>query len=167
MALQHTHDTTPFASKTVNLIVLCDGLSGPANIGGLFRLCDAFNVNEIIFCDSNFDTSSRRLQRTARNTVDNVPYRHSNAIVSEIEQLKQQGYQVLCLELAKNSVPLSSIELSKTEKSVLVLGNEQSGISEAVLQKADKILHIEMYGQNSSMNVVQAAAIALYSLTKY
>ena len=48
----------------------------------------------------------------------------------------------------------------------MIVGDENFGISEAVLKVSDTIIHINMFGQNSSMNVVQATTIALYEITK-
>jgi tRNA G18 (ribose-2'-O)-methylase SpoU len=48
----------------------------------------------------------------------------------------------------------------------LIIGNENFGLSKTVLDQCHDVLHIEMYGQNSSMNVVQATSIALYELCK-
>ena len=48
----------------------------------------------------------------------------------------------------------------------MVVGAERYGISENILNILDDCYHIEMYGQNSSMNVAQATSIALYELTK-
>jgi tRNA G18 (ribose-2'-O)-methylase SpoU len=46
-----------------------------------------------------------------------------------------------------------------------VIGEENFGISEAVLQQMDAVVHIPMFGQNSSMNLVQATSVALYEIT--
>ena len=48
----------------------------------------------------------------------------------------------------------------------MLIGNEIDGISETFLKKSHQVIHIEMFGKNSSMNVVQATGIALYELTK-
>jgi tRNA G18 (ribose-2'-O)-methylase SpoU len=47
----------------------------------------------------------------------------------------------------------------------LLIGSEIAGVSESLLATANQITHINMYGSNSSMNVVQAASIALYEIT--
>ena len=49
---------------------------------------------------------------------------------------------------------------------VLVIGDENFGISESILKQSDAVIHIDMFGHNSSMNVVQATNIALYEITK-
>ena len=48
----------------------------------------------------------------------------------------------------------------------LIVGDENFGVSEAALEGSDTIIHIEMFGKNSSMNMVQATNIALYQTTK-
>ena len=49
---------------------------------------------------------------------------------------------------------------------MLVIGDENFGVSDNILSISDAIIHIDMFGQNSSMNVVQATSIALYQITK-
>ena len=56
--------------------------------------------------------------------------------------------------------------MAKKAPIVLIIGNENHGVSDDLLRQSDIVLHIEMYGNNSSMNVTHAAAIALYELTK-
>ena len=47
-----------------------------------------------------------------------------------------------------------------------MIGDENHGVSASILGECDAVVHIEMYGQNSSMNVVQATSIALYEFTR-
>ena len=54
----------------------------------------------------------------------------------------------------------------KNSKIAFIIGDENHGVSDAILKQCNVIVHIEMYGQNSSMNVVQATSIALYEFTK-
>lgn len=165
MTLQHSHKSTDFVKKMIPIVVVCDGLESPANIGALFRLCDAMGVQEIIFCNSSFDIHSNRLKRTSRNTHTIVQYSLGADILSELKSLQKQKYQLIALEITKNSIPIQSLSV-ESNKIALIIGNEKNGVSEAVLQLTKTHTHIEMYGANSSMNVIQATAIALHSLTK-
>jgi tRNA G18 (ribose-2'-O)-methylase SpoU len=162
MAFQHSHTTTPFLKNKFPLIVLCDGLSSPANIGSLFRICDAFGVEQILFYNGNIDFNSSRLKRTARDTHKSVNYAICSDINTTLKGLKSKGYDIIALEISAISIPLEKITLDK-KGVVLIIGNEQSGISEETLALTSKHMHIEMYGENSSMNVVQATGIALYT----
>lgn len=165
MAAQHSHVSTPFTVKKFPVIVVTDGLKSPANIGSLFRICDAFGVSGIVFGNKQPDLTSPRLKRTARNTHKNVPHRVSENIIGEIQEMKRSGYTILVLELTDKSIPIEKLTIA-SEAIALVIGGESHGISEEMLREASETVHIEMFGNNSSMNVVQATAIALYSLTK-
>ena len=164
MDLQHTHNTTPFSNTSFPIIVVCDGLQSPANVGGLFRICEAFGVKEVIFSDSNIDFNSTRLKRTSRETHKTVDFSVSEDIHLTLEGFRNNDYDIIALEISEISLPSEKIEIEK-KGVVLIIGNEQSGISEDILAFTSKHMHIEMYGANSSMNVVQASAIALYTLT--
>lgn len=163
MAFQHSHTTTPFSKNNFPLIVLCDGLSSPANVGGLFRVCEAFGVEQILFCNGNIDISSSRLKKTARETYKYVDYTICDDINVTLKGLIKKGYDIIALEVSEISIPSERITLDK-KAVVLIIGNEQFGISEEILALTSKHMHIEMYGKNSSMNVVQATGIALHTL---
>ena len=164
--LQHNHDSTPFSERKNTIVVLCDGLQSPANIGAIFRLCDAFGVAEVIF-NNSIDLSSNRLRRTARNTENTVKHSIVEDLETTLLEFQQKKYTTLALEISENSVPLATISKLKIENLILIIGNERRGISENILEKANHSIHIEMFGTNSSMNVAQATAIALYELTKH
>ncbi|RMA64228.1 TrmH family RNA methyltransferase [Ulvibacter antarcticus] len=165
MSIQLSHKQTTFQKKKSEIIVVCDGLESPSNVGALFRICDAMGVKEIIFCNTAVNFNSRRLHKTSRNTHQNFLYSKSDSIGATIESLQQREYYLIGLEITANSKPLRTYHLGH-DKVALFIGNEGDGISEAVLQQLSQNIHIEMFGENSSMNVIQATAIALFALTK-
>ncbi|GER59389.1 TrmH family RNA methyltransferase [Patiriisocius marinus] len=166
MALQLSHNSTTLGLQKKSLIIICDGVDSPANVGGLFRLSDALGIQEIYFCKNRPDIKSVRLKRTARNTQTHIPYSYYENTVNAISFCLKNEYTVVALELSSKSQPLNTFKNDNNQKIALVLGNEKMGVSEEILQMIETHLHINMYGKNSSMNVVQAAAIACYSLTK-
>lgn len=146
---------------------MLDSITSPANVGSLFRLADAFNIEKIIFCGTSFaDLNSNRMKRTARATIQNVTFEQRENVVSTSRELSSLGYTVVALEISEASLAIDSIKYDQFEKIALVLGNENSGVDEEVLKTADKKVHITMFGKNSSMNVAQAAGIALFEITK-
>jgi len=160
--LQHNNTNNSINKFPIKL--LCDGVKSPSNIGALFRICDALGVSEIIFCKTDINIKSSRLQKTARSTQKKVLYTISTDIVSEINNFKKEGFQIIALEITDKSISVENISVSKEQKTVLIIGNEQNGISEEVLNLADQVISIPMFGENSSMNVVQATSIALYTI---
>lgn len=165
--IQLDHQSIPFEEKRFPVVLVLDSVTSPANVGSLFRLADAFNIEKIVFCGSTFsDINSNRMKRTARATIKNVIFEEQENVVEACKELSEDGYSLLALEISRGSLPIDSVDFGKFEKIALVLGNENSGIAEEVLTTADEKLHITMFGKNSSMNVAQAAGIALYEITK-
>lgn len=140
-------------------------MTGPANIGALFRLAEAMGVSQVLF-DSTINPESRRMQKTARSTFENVEYRDGVNLKQAVLEHKEAGFSIIGLELTTDSRPLQSIDKKKKERWFLLIGNEQNGIEESLLEKVEHRMHIPMFGSNSSMNVIQATAMALYELRR-
>lgn len=161
---QLSHQETKNTLKTFPIVLMCDGVQSPSNIGALFRICEALGISEIVFCNTELNLSSSRLQKTARSTQKKVSYSVSNNGLEVISKLKKENYKIIALEITNSSVSLKDVEEKQHQKIALVVGNERLGISETILEACDKNVKIEMFGKNSSMNVVQATSIALYTL---
>lgn len=163
--MQTTHDQYTPARQHKKLVLLCDHILSPANQGALFRLADAFGVSELIFIGAQPDMRSNRLKKTARNCQAHIKYTSHPDGTAIVEKYKNVGYQCIALEITKSSIPIASAVIT-SHKIVLLIGNEQEGISDYLLTLADQVAHIPMYGRNSSMNVVQATAIGLYRINQ-
>lgn len=161
--MQLTHDTTKFQTKQFNIILVCDSITNAANVGSLFRIADAFGIQELIFCGKHFSLG-RRFKKTSRATENVVQFRIETNIISVLKSLKEKDYTILGLEITSKSIPISNFKIGKTPIA-LVLGNEIDGISDSVLELLEETFHITMYGQNSSMNVSQATGIVLFHIT--
>jgi len=164
--VQHTHQSTRFVEKKHSITLVCDGITSPANMGSIFRLCDAFGVEKVIFCNSKVNLDSPRLKKTARNTLYNTSFLQEENINQVLSQIKIEGKHLIGIEIASTSTAIHKIKLPFNKSIALVIGNERTGISDDALQKLDQIVHIDMFGKNSSMNVSHAAAIALFEFTK-
>lgn len=163
---QLNHEHTNFEERKFPVILLLDNITGEANIGSIFRLADAFNIEKIIFTGTPPNLKSNRLKKTSRSTHQRLKFEIQEESLKTAKDLKELGFLLYALEITSNSIPLHQFEYQKHKSICLVLGNEISGINEPLLEKCHKSLHINMYGRNSSMNVAQAAGIALYEITK-
>jgi len=162
---QLSHIEHKFSKKKFSITVICDHLNSPANQGALFRICEAFGVQEIIYFGNTIDITSSRLKRTARSTENTIPYRCVNDISEIISSLKENKSTLLGLEITKYSRSIKEVVIIEDRPITLVIGSEKHGISKTLLEQLDQVLHIPMYGSNSSMNVIQATAIALFQIT--
>ena len=166
MTTQLRHATTTFTKKKFPITLICDRVNSPANIGSIFRIADSFGVEQIFFCGKDIAVTSNRMQRTARSTNKMIPYQQKEEIIQVIDELTPKGYIIIGLEITEDSLPITTSIFSKHDKIALIIGEESLGISEQVLAKVSKTIHIQMYGTNSSMNVATATGIALYEITK-
>ena len=163
--MQLNHYNTNFKNKTFPIILVCDNVTNAPNIGSLFRIADAFGVEKLILCGKNIQLG-RKVAKTSRATEKVVTYEINCDVSEVIEDLKSKNYQIISLEITESSKPIHKVQFSKDKPIALIIGDENFGVSEDILKTSNNIIHIDMFGQNSSMNVVQATNIALYEITK-
>ncbi|WP_339625517.1 TrmH family RNA methyltransferase [uncultured Winogradskyella sp.] len=163
--MQLTHYTTNFKKQNHPITLVCDNISNAPNIGSLFRIADAFGITELVFCGENISLG-RRITKTSRSTEKYVKHYVESNIETLIKNLKAKKEYLIALEITENSIELSNFKLKTNQPIILILGDENFGISPTILELCDATVHINMYGNNSSMNVAQATSIALYELTK-
>ena len=163
--MQLTHYTSNFNKNTFPITVLCENVSNAPNIGSLFRICDAFGIEKIVFSGQSLPIPSRKMQKTSRATEKYVPFEIIDNILEYIESNKTT-HEIIAVEITKKSKSLHQHKFNISKPIILVIGDENFGISEAVLNQSNEVVHINMFGENSSMNVVQATNIVLYEITK-
>lgn len=163
--MQLTHYNSNFKKQNFPIILICENVSNAPNIGSLFRIADAFGLEKIVFCGAHIPLG-RKMTKTSRATEKVVNHEVKADASEVISDYKKQGYQIVALEITNESQPIHAYSFSKEKPIALIIGDENFGVSEAVLNESDTIIHIDMFGQNSSMNVVQATNIALYEMTK-
>ncbi|GAA4302152.1 TrmH family RNA methyltransferase [Aestuariibaculum suncheonense] len=162
--MQLTHYTSNFSKRKFPITVVGDHVTNAPNIGSLFRMCDAFGVEKLILCGDGI-TLGRKTAKTSRATEKVVPYEICESAISVIKSLKKDHY-IIALEITNSSQPIHNFQFPKDQPIALVVGDENFGVSDAILEIADAVIHIDMFGHNSSMNVVQATNIAIYEITK-
>lgn len=162
--MQLSHGQSKFKKQQFPIILVCDNVTNAPNIGSLFRIADTFGVEELIFCGEHIPVG-RRMTKTSRSTEKYIKYRVESDVLSVVVEFKNLNYLLVSLEISEQSLPLHQFNFKLDKPIVLIIGDENFGISEAILKASNAILHINMYGENSSMNVVQATGIALYEIT--
>lgn len=158
--MQSDHSEFICEKHALDIVVLCDGLSSPANIGGVLRLADAYGVSKVVFLGGEKNITSRA-KSVARGTQNYV----NHEFKSKLGDLDLEDREWICIELAKNSIPLSDLKLSSS-KVGMIIGNENTGVSEVWLEKFPSF-YIKMFGNNSSMNVTNALSAGLYQITNH
>ena len=154
-------------SKSIkDIIVVSENIRTPENIGMLFRISEAFGVKKVCLVGDSPNLENKKVLRTARSTERELEIQLFDNSIQLIKVLKEENYQLVGLELTDLSVNLFSCNFLDQDKIALFIGAERFGLSKETLQELDKSIHIDLFGKNSSINVVNALAIALYELTK-
>ncbi|GAA4281801.1 TrmH family RNA methyltransferase [Gaetbulibacter aestuarii] len=161
---QLTHYNSKFKERRFPIVLVCDNVNNAPNIGSLFRTADAFGIEKLILCGEHIHLG-RKIKKTSRATEKTVSFEMEKDINSVLLQLKNENYKLVSLEITENSSPIRKYKFAGEKPIALIVGAENEGISEEVLKLSDTVLHIDMFGLNSSMNVVQASTIALYEIT--
>ncbi|HJS00624.1 MAG TPA: TrmH family RNA methyltransferase [Flavobacterium sp.] len=163
--MQLKHDENQFTQTQFPITLICDNIYFQQNIGSIFRIGEAFGIEKIIFLGKDIPLNPRKINKTSRSTHLHIPHTEIEDSEELISYLQQNNYEIISLEIASNSKSLKEVQLPSDKKIALILGSEINGISESLLAISNQIVHINMFGKNSSMNVVQAASIALYEIT--
>ena len=163
--MQLTHENTQFEKRCFPITLVCDHIYFQQNLGSLFRIGEAFGIEKIIFIGKDIPLTPRKINKTSRSTHLQIPHSIVEETTEAITLLQKEEYHIIALEITSTSSPIQQLSVPKNKKIALLIGNEIEGISASLLAIANQITHIAMYGNNSSMNVVQATSIALYEIS--
>lgn len=134
----------------------------PGNLGTILRTADASGVAGVILIDQCCDPYSVECVRATMGSVFSVPF---FAVSFDDFSHWRQRYQLRVTAASINGV-LAHDEVTYGNKSVLMMGNEQSGLPETVEAVCDELIRIPMTGSADSLNLAQATAIASYQIWK-
>ena len=141
-----------------NNVLYLDGVSDPGNLGTLLRTALAFSFKDVILSKGSVSLYNEKTISSSQGAIFRLN------IISGDEQnlinLKEKGYKILATEI-KGSVELKNIK--KSDKQVLILGNEAHGVNEKILNLADERISIDI-NEIESLNVAICGAIMMHYL---
>ena len=151
---------------TFPIVVICDNFHSPENVGMAFRICETMGVQQLYLAGDCPTLPNKKIRKTARTADKKVHFAYVASTTEAVQILKKEGYTLVGIEITDESQSLHDFDFKAHQKIALILGAERFGIAENVLEEVDFCLHIPMFGNISSMNVVMAMSISLYELTK-
>lgn len=145
-------------------LLLLDQLSDPRNVGAIMRSARAFGVAALITTFRNAAEENGVLARTASGALDHVPLIRVVNLARAIEQLQDHGFLVAGLA-GEGDVEVSA--LGTHQRLAIMLGAEGSGLRRLSRDHCDMLVRINISEDAESLNVSNAAAIALYAASLY
>ena len=154
------------ASEKLPLTVVLDNVRSLNNIGSVFRTSDAFRVEHIALCGITATPPHREIHKTALGAEDSVEWSYHEDTVECVSALKERGYKVYAVEIARESIRVDDLKAVALDKVAIILGNEIEGVQEEVMELCDGALEIPQEGTKHSLNVSCAAAIVIWEMFK-
>lgn len=151
----------PTAKKNPIYLIL-DNIYDTYNIGGLFRLADALNVEKIFLCGQTEIPPNPKIKKASIGTYKIVSWEYKKTAVEAVEELKEIASQITIIAVEQHLSSRPYCQVKYKLPLALILGNETFGISKEALKLADMIVEIPMFGINKSLNVIVSAGIIGY-----
>lgn len=145
------------------LIVLCDELSDPHNLGAILRTAECAGAHGVIIPKRRSVGLTAVVGKASAGAVEYMPVARVANLTAAIRELKQRGVWIFGTA-ADGAVPLYSADLKGPV--AIVIGNEGVGMSRIVADSCDFKVSIPMKGRISSLNASAAAAILLYEAVR-
>lgn len=139
------------------LALVLDSVQSPYNVGAIVRTAAAYRVEFLWLTGSTPHPRTAAVQKTALGTDRFLEIETTD---DPIGRAHTEGFFAIALELTDDARPLHAVAM--TEPACLVVGNEDHGISKAVLRACDSITYLPQLGKVASLNVATAASIAMY-----
>lgn len=140
------------------LLLICEGVEKPGNLGALLRTADAARLDGLIVCDPKADFYNPNVIRSSVGCLFTQPVAAASS-EETISWLKENGISVFATALTA-SKRYDMVDMHGP--TAIVVGTEATGLTDTWLQASDQNIIIPMQGVNDSLNVSVAAAIALF-----
>jgi 23S rRNA (guanosine2251-2'-O)-methyltransferase len=141
------------------VILMLDSVTDPQNVGAILRSAAAFGARGVVLQDRNAPVLAGALAKAAAGAVDRIPVARVTNLSRALERLSDLGWRSVGLAGEAEQTLEQALDGRPT---VLVLGSEGEGIRRLVSEHCDALGRIPMPGKFESLNVSNAAAVALY-----
>jgi 23S rRNA (guanosine2251-2'-O)-methyltransferase len=146
-----------------DLLIMLDQVTDPHNVGAILRSAAAFGAGAVIMTERNAPSVTGVLGKSASGALEHVPQIHVVNLARALDEVQQAGYWRVGLA-EEGARDLGALDL--TGRTVLVLGAEGEGLRQLTRKKCDELARLPTGEGIGSLNVSNAAAVALYEVRR-
>ncbi len=159
----------PLQQKKQNageISVLLDNIRSAGNVGSIIRSAEGFGFSHAYLCGITPTPDNDAVKKTALGADESVTWSYHKDAVKLTKGLKTKGWDIFSLEEGKNASALANArrDLDPARQTVLIVGNEVTGVDASLLELCKRVFYIPMQGEKKSFNVAVAFGIAAYAL---
>ncbi len=154
-------------NRTGMIRVAIEDIYQDRNAGAVFRTCDCFGIQRAAVIENAYEAQvESNISKGSDKwlTIDRFNEAERNNSVACIDHLKSAGYRIVAATPRAPDIELPDHEVR--EKTAIILGTEEEGLSEEILDRADLRLRIPIFGFTQSFNVSVSAALILQELVQ-
>jgi TrmH family RNA methyltransferase len=145
--------------KKVPLIVILESIQDPGNVGTLIRTADAAGCSGVILTKGCADVFAGKTARASMGSLFHLPITAGVESSEILSALRQSGIALLATSLATRNL---YYEVDMNRPVAIVFGNEGSGVRAEILEAANDLMYIPIFGKAESLNVAASAAVILF-----
>lgn len=147
---------------TTSLILMVDSIEDPMNFGAIIRSAESFGIDGLIYKKDGQCQITPAVIKTSQGAISNLNMVKVTNLSDAISKLKEAGYWIYASCLDEHAHKLNDVKFSG--KVVIIVGNENKGVSPLVIKNSDFKVYIEMFGKSQSLNVSAATAVLLSTI---
>lgn len=144
------------------LIIVCDGIEDPHNLGAIIRCVDGAGAHGVIIGKRHSAPMGQTVFKSSAGAAEHVPIARVSNIASAVDELKELGVWTFAAEADGECVYKTDLDCA----AAIVLGSEGEGVSRLVREKCDFAVSIPMCGKVNSLNVSTASAVLLFEAVR-
>lgn len=152
------------ALKESPLLLVLDQVTDPHNVGAIMRSAVAFGAGAVITTQRHSPTESGVLAKSASGALEMIPYIQVGNLADALSELHDLGFFTVGLD-SEGPAPME--ETLSGRRIALVLGSEGKGLRQKTRETVSALARLDMPGEIKSLNVSNAAAIALYATRQH
>lgn len=144
------------------LLLIADGVSDPHNLGAIIRTAECAGAHGVIIPKRRAACLTPAVSKASAGALEHVAVAKCGNVSDTVRKLKERGLWIFSAEAGGTAYTEADFRVP----AAIIVGSEESGVSEAVKKNSDFVVAVPMFGKVNSLNVSAAAAILLYEAVR-